>query len=163
MPHHRQALFVARKLNDNIHLITMNKKKWKMIYSILLTTGIIFLILSFIVFRNSLSLIKNGYKATAIVIDLQNILSNNTSDLTPIFKFTTTTGQEIIFKGFGASSPPAFNIGEKVNIIYNPDNPNEAKVLTYFGVFGLTIILTALSIPMIVISAGYFLTQQFLN
>jgi hypothetical protein len=143
--------------------MTINKKKWKMVYSILLTTGIIFLIISIIVFKNNLDLIKSGSKTTATVIDLQKSLASNSSDLTPIFKFTTTTGQEITFKGFGASSPPAFNIGEKVNIVYSPDKPDNAKVLTYFGMFGLSILLICLSIPMIVIGGGYFISQQFLT
>jgi hypothetical protein len=141
----------------------MNKKKWKMVYSILLITGVILFIASTIVFKKSLALIKAGNKTTATVIDLQRGLENHSSDLTPIFKFTTTTGEEITFKGFGASSPPAYDIGETVNIVYDIDKPNNAKVLSYFGAFGLSIILAAIALPMILISAGYFFVQQFLS
>ena len=140
--------------------MAITKKTWKMIYSIVLTTGIVLLIISLTTFKNSLKLTKSGNKTIATVIDLQK---NAENALTSIFKFTTYTGEAITFKGFGASSPPAFNIGEKVNIVYDPEKPGNAKVLTYFGVFGLAIILAAISMPMIIIGGGYFFTQQFLT
>ena len=132
-----------------------------MIYISLLITGIVLLIISAIVFKNNLDLIKNGNKTTAIVIDLERDLASDSNGFTPIFKFTTNTGEIVTFKGFGASSPPAFKTGEEVNIVYNPNKPSNAKVLTYFGTFGLTILLVAVSIPMIVIGGGYFMVQQF--
>ena len=131
-----------------------------MIYSIVLITGFVLLIISLTTFKNCLKLTKSGNKTIATVIDLQK---NAENAFTPIFKFTTYTGEAITFKGFGASSPPAFNIGEKVNIVYDPEKPGNAKVLTYFGVFGLAIILAAISMPMIIIGGGYFFTQQFLT
>ncbi len=134
-----------------------------MIYSIILIVGVALLIIATIFLGNSIKLIKNGTRAIATVVDLESSIGSNSTEFTPIFKFTSSNGEEITFKGFGASSPPAFNVGEKVKVVYNPQNPSEAKAMTYFGLFGLSIIMGAVSIAMIIVSGGYFLAQKYLS
>jgi ribosomal protein S16 len=141
-----------------------SKKAIAMIYPILLGIGCIVFAASLFLIQNNIRFIKRGTKTTATVIDLQQESSSNSDrEFTPIFKFTTATGEAVSFKGFGASNPPAYNIGEKVSIVYDHEKPEDAKVLSYFGTFGAAIILMALSMPMIIIGGGYYIAQLFLK
>jgi hypothetical protein len=48
-------------------------------------------------------------------------------------------------------------------IVYHPDDPSTAKPLTYFGVFGWSILLMAVSMPLLVIGGGYYIAPYFLK
>lgn len=134
----------------------------KMGYTIALTIGIIIFITSLFLFKKSIDFIRNGNRTTATVIELEKISDGEGTTYKPIFKFKTFTNQEIIYKHHSSSSPASFDIGEEVSIVYNTDNPNNAKILTYFGSFIWTIVLMSISMPLIVIGGGYFITKQFL-
>jgi hypothetical protein len=134
----------------------------KMGYTIALTVGIIIFIISLVLFRQSIDFIQNGNRTTATVIELEKISDSDGTTYKPIFKFKTFTNQEIIYKYHTSSLPATFDVGEEVTIVYKTDNPNNAKILTYFGLFIWTIVLMSISMPLIVIGGGYFLTKQYL-
>jgi len=132
-------------------------------YAIALLAGIILLIGSIVIFRQTVNFIKKGTRATATVIKFDEVSGGDGTSYTPIFKFTTTTNQEIIFTYHSAVSRTSFKIGEKVAVVYNSADPTSVKVLTYFGTFVPVILFTAVSICLIVIGGGYFFCQQYLK
>lgn len=135
-----------------------------MFYSISLSIGIILLVISLFMFKESLAFIKKSDRAIGTVIKLEKI--DNTDGVTykPIFKFRSGTNQEIIYRHSSSSSPANWKIGEEATIAYDAANPAAtARLLTYFGVFSWTIVLMAVSMPFIVIGGGYYLAQGFLK
>lgn len=134
-----------------------------MFYSISLTIGIILLIISLLIFKESLAFIKISDRAIGTVIELEAIDGTDGTTYKPIFKFKTNTNQEVIYRHISSSSPANWDVGEVATIAYDPNNPKKAKLLTYFGTFSWTIILMAISMPLIVIGGGYYVTQIFLK
>ena len=131
-------------------------------YTITLIIGIILFIAASKFLKDRLAFLKNGERTVATVIDMERSSSSDGGyTYKPIFKFSTHKKEEIIYTGYFATSPPAWEVGEEAAVVYTADNPNEIKVLTYFGTFGLPIILFAISMPFLVIGAGYFITQNF--
>ena len=135
----------------------------KMGYAITLILGIILLIGAFVVFRQSMEFIQNGNRITATVIELEKITSRKRVTYKPILKFKTFTNQEIIYRHHTSSSPASFDIGDEVPIVYETENPDNVKILTYFGSFLWAIVLMSISMTLIIIGGGYFFTQQFLR
>lgn len=134
-----------------------------MFYTISLTIGIALLVISLFIFKESLAFIKKSDRTIGTVIELEKIDGTDGITYKPIFKFKTNTNQEIIYRHNASSSPASWYVGEEATIAYDPTNPNLARLLTYFGAFSWTIILMAISMPLIVIGGGYFLTQTFLK
>jgi hypothetical protein len=132
----------------------------KNMFVALLILGSVLFIISIVAFKFSIDLIKKGAKTSATVLELKGDPTGASNNLTPIFLFSTKEGEQITFPGFGATSPPAFKVGEVVKIIYDVKKPTNAKVLSYFGLFGLPIVLLAVALPMIVIGGGYFITNR---
>jgi hypothetical protein len=131
-----------------------------MYYTISLVLGIILLALSLVLFKDSVDFIKKSPKSIATVIGFEevkkpNIFTFNSSYKT-IYKFEIYPKQEIIYIDNVAASSPNRAIGEKAVIVYNPANPNIARILTYWGLFRSEIILMALAMPLIVMGGGYF-------
>ncbi|MBD1432406.1 hypothetical protein H8B06_06185 [Sphingobacterium sp. DN00404] len=53
--------------------------------------------------------------------------------------------------------PPAYDIGEKVPIVYSAKNYQNVRIVSYWGIYLGSNILLAFSLPMLLIGAGYFL------
>ena len=134
-----------------------------MFYSISLTIGIILLVISLFIFKESLAFIRKSDRAIGTVIELEKIDGTDGVTCKPIFKFKTSTNQEIIYRHISSSSPPNWYVGEEATIAYDPTNPTTARLLTYFGAFSWTIVLMAISMPLIVIGGGYYVAQIFLK
>jgi hypothetical protein len=137
----------------------------KVIYPILLVVGVILLLTSLFLFKDSLDSIKNGIRATATVIEHEKVYDTGGRSYTykPIFLFKTTWNEEVVFAYHSSSRPAAFDIGEEVPIVYNRNKPTDADVLTYFGAFEGTIVLMSIALPLIIIGGGYFFTQKYLR
>ncbi len=51
---------------------------------------------------------------------------NNSTSYCPTVKYTTQAGEPIENDLNECSTPPAYNVGDSVEVYYNPQNPNEA-------------------------------------
>lgn len=134
-----------------------------MAYHILLIAGLIFLLISFYYLNKSVQFIKRSEKTTGTVA---NIIRNSDSDgdtYIPVFEFTTHNKEKITFQRKFASSPVAWSLGEKATILYNPDNPQEAKAATYFNLFGTGVVLLCIAAPLLILGIGNLLAQRFLT
>ena len=132
-------------------------------YSITLAVGVTLLIISLLTLKKSLAFLRSSNRAIATVIELERISDSDGTSYKPVFKFKAATGQEVIYKQSSSSNPPGWEVGEEATIAYDANNPNEARLLTYFGAFSWTIVLMALAMPMLVVGGGYYLAQQFLK
>ncbi|MCR4031309.1 MULTISPECIES: DUF3592 domain-containing protein [Flavobacterium] len=54
--------------------------------------------------------------------------SKESTTYSPVFSFTTKTGQTIMHHSSVSSSPPSYDVGEKVEVFYDPENPNKAEI-----------------------------------
>lgn len=59
----------------------------------------------------------------------------------PVFRFTSQDGREYRVKHNQGSNPPAWKKGEKVELIYLPDNPETAVPNTFWGKYAFPFIL----------------------
>lgn len=59
----------------------------------------------------------------------------------PVFRFTAQDGQVYRVKHSQGSNPPAWKKGEKVELIYLPDNPEKAVPNTFWGKYAVPFIL----------------------
>lgn len=101
-------------------------------------------------------LIDSGVKTKAKVIDLIEISGDDGYTYKPVFEYTDRAGSKIIFKSDVSSSPAPYKIGESVNIIYSK-NDNNRKVVSFWGLYRWTIILSCIASPLLIIGGGYLL------
>jgi len=64
------------------------------------------------------------------------------------------------FKSEVSSRPPAYKIGEKVEIVYDPKDVDEVKVVSFWGLYRWAIILSCFAAPLLIIGGGYLLYQR---
>lgn len=127
------------------------------IHIILLIIGLALLMLGIISFGRTRRLMSNGTLVQATVVE--NIPSRDSEGgtmYTPLMDYSIN-GSVRSFSPTGRANPPAYAIGEKVNLIYDPNNSNDIRIRSYWGMYLASNILLAMALPMLLIGGGYFL------
>ncbi len=73
---------------------------------------------------------------------------------TAVIRYTPASGRAIEFANNTSSKNPSHAIGDVVEVIYNPDDPNSARLNSYFGLHGFTTILGILGFAGVLFFAG---------
>lgn len=98
-----------------------------------------------------------GIKTTATVVDLIEVSDDDGPTYKPVFEYLDRTNTKREFKSNVSSRPAAYIIGEKAKIVYDPDDLEEVKTITYWGLYRWTIILLCIAAPLMIIGGGYLL------
>jgi hypothetical protein len=74
------------------------------------------------------SLEKQGIEAQGVVVGLQENYDSDGSTYTPVVQFITASGQNVEFVTSYSSSPPAYDVGEPVIVVYQSQEPEHAII-----------------------------------
>jgi hypothetical protein len=81
--------------------------------------------------------------ATGTVIDLSEDSTSDGTVYYPVVRFTTAEGRTVEFRSStGSSSPP--DVGDRVEVLYDSDDPQDAKLSSFFDLWLWTIALGGL-------------------
>lgn len=126
-----------------------------MIYKILFCLGLCLLILAYVFAVKAMRFYHNGVKIVAIVADVQVNSDSDGTIYAPIFEYEVDG--KIYRKRHTTFSSSWRNIqGEKWNLTYDPNDPNDYQVTSYWSMFLGPIIMTAIATVFLVVSGGYF-------
>lgn len=101
---------------------------------------------------------QNAVSAKGTVISLAESRSKGRTLYKPVVEYSYNN-QSFQIKGSVASRPPAYEIGENVNILLKTDTPNEAIIDSFFEKWFLAILFAALGTVFTLIGVG----MLFLN
>lgn len=109
--------------------------------------GIAMLVFSGGMISDSYQIVTDGVAVQGEVVSLKRERSSGRrggSSYYPIFRFTAQDGQEYRVKHNQGSNPPAWKKGEKVELLYLPDEPEKAVPNTFWGKYGASVILVVM-------------------
>jgi len=106
-----------------------------------LVLGVGALIAAVVTLVLTLRFVAGAERATGTVIDLSRETdSEGAVVFYPILRFTTAEGRTLEFRSStGSSFPP--QPGDRVEVLYDPDDPQDARLSGFFDVWGLPIVL----------------------
>lgn len=64
----------------------------------------------------------------------------------PVYQFRTITGQTIEIADGMSSNPPMFTEGQSVDVLYDPENPNRARIKKWSSLYFVPLLLGGLGI-----------------
>lgn len=130
------------------------------IHGILVLIGLILLVSGVRLFQSSRKFLETGIKTKATVIEnipVQSYDHTQTYNLyAPLLEYDVK-GKKETYTPSTRSNPPAYDIGEKVTIVYSQKNPKDVRIVSYWGIYIGSNIFLALGLPMLLIGGGYFL------
>lgn len=93
--------------------------------------GIGMLIGAYLLYKNTEAFIEHSWVANGIVVELVQSRSSDSITYKPIIEFETGSGERIEFVSTTSSNPPSYSTGESVEVIYQQDAPNKAKINSF--------------------------------
>jgi len=128
------------------------------LYGLFAFTGLILIGFAVWQFQKTKQLLQDGVKTTATVIQLIESTDND-GDVTykPVFSFQDRNHNERTFVSLISSRPPSYQVNQKVKLVYNPYDPDEVKIIGFWGLYRVTIFLSCLAAPLLIIGGGYLL------
>lgn len=131
------------------------------LYYAFCAVGIALIIVSVIKFRSTQTLLAEGNYTIAEVIDLQEYYdSDNDRMYKPLFEYTAESGEVKQYSSGMSSSHSPYDVGDQVEVVYDP-NTDEMRTLTYFGLWGVVVILLGVGLAFFVVGGGYVVFRFF--
>ena len=104
-----------------------------------------------------LHLMLTGENTSAVLVVLESTtergLFGETKRVYPHVKFTTPSGNTVVFKDRFSDEQPPWEVGDKINVLYFPDAPQEAMIDR--GVRNFSWSAVALSAALVCLLAGF--------
>src|SRR5215213_4449889 len=91
------------------------------------------------------TIVQNTYSAT-------NDSGNVSGAYFPVIEFTDANDKKVRFTEGIGSLPPDFEIGERVDLFYNPQNTKEARIITWKRLWLVPTILSFVGLLPVIIS-----------
>lgn len=106
----------------------------------------------------------NDFLTTAIhaqgkVTELVARRSDNSTLYAPKVRFYTPNQESISFTSSSSSNPPSYSRGDKVEVLYRPNQPSDAKINSFFSLWGTALILAILGAVFTAIGGGMLYMQ----
>jgi len=126
----------------------MKKTKFFIIFgSVFFLVGLGISIGAFFSFSSTKAFIASADRAQGKVVSLERRVSTDSdggqsTSYYPVVEYQLSTGKKIVFTSSSGSSPASFRVGEKVEVLYDPQDPNQAKINAFFSKWGATLILS---------------------
>ncbi len=139
-------------------------KAIKIIKYVFTIIGIGMLVGAFFMYKSANEFLETSITAEGTVIDLLRSRSSSSSDNSitykPLVEFTEKEGNRIEFSSSTSSNPPSYSVGEKVEVLYNPESPNKAKIKGFFSIWGGVTIVGILGFVFFTIGSSIFLFDK---
>ncbi|WP_448338375.1 DUF3592 domain-containing protein [Chloroflexus aurantiacus] len=125
----------------------------------LLIVALALLILGWQAFTNTSQRMKNTVATQGTVVEIiPRLVNTNSGQRTffyPLVEFRTATGETIQFESEAGGNPSAYQIGDRVEVMYNPGQPQIAFINSwelwlpsslFLGTGGLLLIVSGIAI-----------------
>ncbi|QNK67964.1 DUF3592 domain-containing protein [Variovorax sp. PAMC26660] len=111
--------------------------------------GIALLVLCGFLIYNRVAFIASAERVQGEVTDLQHVRSTNKNNTDgtwrPIVQFRAPSGALIDFTTSSSSGSPGYEIGETVDVFFQPSNPQDALLNDMFEMWGGAVMAGAIS------------------
>lgn len=116
--------------------------------------GLALLAVAFFLYSSTNTFLNEAIKTEGTVIELLSARSEQSHVYKPVVQFVDQNGQRIEFTSSSGSNPPAYFEGESVEVLYPANEPQRAKISSFFSLWGTATILAVLGTVFFLIGAS---------
>jgi len=131
------------------------------VYQIMMIAAGVLIFFAIKQYNNTQNLLNNGEYAIATVVKfIENSNSDGDDTYKAVFEYHNKHSELISFKDEFSSSPKAYSLGEKIQVVYL-EKEKKHKVVSFWGLYRWTILLTCFASPLTIISVGHLFYKLF--
>jgi hypothetical protein len=120
------------------------------IFVVILVVGVAATLAGFYLIFDTVGLLNRSLKATATVTELKY---NSDGLAYPVLQFSNYQGSIVTTRLNEAQKPPAYAVGDRVEIIYDSNSSSNVRVNSVFGIWLAPMLLTILGV--VFLSTGF--------
>lgn len=129
----------------------------KILFLIFLLLGLGLLAGSTYWYFNTKSFLSTASVAKGVVTELSRVRSDGSDTYKPHVRFKTKNNKQIEFISNSSSNPPAYDVGEKVDVFYDLNEPKNAKIDGFFSLWGGPFILFVIGFIFSIVGGASFI------
>jgi hypothetical protein len=118
-------------------------KKAKSTYVFFAVLGFVMLVGAVYLYKGARAFVSGASRAEGTVVNIVNskYRSNISAALSPVVNYRHANGQTIEFTSSDGSKPSRYTIGQKVEVLYYPLEPQNAEIKGFFALWGMTSVI----------------------
>lgn len=123
-------------------MLIFSAQLWNYLSKFICALSIIAIIIGAVFGLNERAFVKKAAVSEAIIVDLIERESNSRQAIySAVFSFKDENGEEFTIHSKSASWPPVGEIGDKIEVLYDPEDPNDAMENQFFSKWGRSVLI----------------------
>ncbi len=124
------------------------------VYALFALVGASMLIGACFIATNTLYFTAKAQLTEGRVVENVRRRSGDSDTYYPVVEFVTTDGQHVQVMSSPGSTPPTYDVGESVDVLYRPDNIDDARINSFLSLWLGAIIMGSIGSVFFFIGAG---------
>lgn len=115
--------------------------------------GALLLAIAALLYFREQAFLSSAETATGTVSDFDISSSDDSTTYCPVIEFRTKRGENVRYFGNVCSSPPSYDIGQKVEVIYDPENIKHVQMNGFWSKYVGVFVLAVIGLPFFLLGA----------
>lgn len=126
-----------------------------------LTFSLVLILVGLVNWYRLRQFVQTAQRTTGIVIDFVPRGGRGRPTYSPTVRFKTIEGREVEFTEALSSRPPGYEINEQVPVLYDPENPEHARVFkSHWRLYYFALLYGGLGIVFFIVYLVVLITQN---
>jgi Protein of unknown function (DUF3592) len=114
--------------------------------------GLILLLVAGFLYTREAGFLKTAETVTGTVVDLQYTSdSDGGGSYCPVIDFDTKAGAPVRYYGNVCSAPPSYDLGDKVEVVYDPANIKHVAMNNFWSKYLGSFVLAVIGLPFMIL------------
>ncbi len=122
--------------------------------------GIAMLAGALYIYDDTRSFLSEAVRTEGTVVNFMQAYSRRGITYAPVVHFVNRNNETVVFVSSTATNPPGYATGEKVEVLYFPAKPQEARINSFFSLWGGSVILGVMGSVFFLIGVGVTLVPM---
>ncbi len=115
--------------------------------------GALLLLIAGILYFREQAFLGSAETATGTVSTFDVSNSEDSTTYCPVIAFRTKRGEAVEYHANVCSSPPSFDVGEKVEVVYDPENIKHVQMNGFWSKYVGVFVLAVIGLPFFLLGA----------
>ncbi len=116
--------------------------------------GIAKMAVALFLYQGTQSFLTEAARAEGTVVNFMQTDSSHGVTYAPVVHFVNRNNETTVFVSSTSSNPPGYEKGEKVEVLYFPAKPQDARINSFFSLWGGSVIFGVMGTIFFLIGAG---------
>jgi hypothetical protein len=135
-------------------------KKFRWMFFLFFGIGGVLLVVALLLWNSTRDFLARAQSTRGAVVELREKRDDDGTTYTPVVRFSTADGREITYAESFSTNPPAYDVGEEVEVLYLAEDSSNARIKGWTSLWLGVAICSGLGLIFTAIGAGSVLAMR---